>query len=285
LFSIHANHFFSQKQAHTAASTSVIYLLALELKKLIFLNMTIEERNDILDRYKSWFRDEFMIAHKRNTEKLTNLSNFNVNPFTVFYLAKFFKGNTAPRSIAEVLLYPRILGTSVSTSFGQGMQKFVTRILNAYGSTTSGIDIEFIGQDGRNKYCQLKSGPNSINNADVTTVDGDFRAIRSLARTNNLNLQYGDLVFALLYGERSELNSFIKLLEERNITVLVGKEFWYNFTGDNDFYEALFAASAQVAREADFAPFMETIIDQLALEVEHKYRDYYQENFDEQVDR
>ncbi|MFT3910320.1 MAG: PmeII family type II restriction endonuclease [Ferruginibacter sp.] len=247
--------------------------------------MTKQEKFQILERYKEWFRDAFMIAHKKNTKKLIDISEFNINPFTVFYLAKFFKGDTSPRSVAEVLLYPRILGTSVTTTFGHGMQKFISQILGAYGSTTAGIDIEFTDQvDGRKKYCQLKSGPNSLNNADVTTIDNDFQAIRNLARTNNLNLQYGDLIFGLLYGEREELNSFIKLLESRDITVIVGKEFWNHFTGDEDFYEALFAASAEVAKEADFAPFLEDIINKLAVEVEKKYKDYYDQNFDEIVD-
>ena len=247
--------------------------------------MTTQEKGDILDRYRAWFKEALISAHKKNTEKLIHISNFNINPYTVFYLAKYFTGDTSPQSIAKILLYPRILGTSISTSFGQRIQKFISQILGVYGSTTSGIDLEFIDQiDGRQKYCQLKSGPNSINKADVTTIDNDFKAIRNLARTNSLDLRHGELVFALLYGERHELNSFIRMLEDRNITVLVGKEFWLHFTGDNEFLAALFAASAEVAREVDISPFLNNIIDQLAIEVQDKYRDYYEEHYDEEVD-
>jgi hypothetical protein len=39
------------------------------------------------------------------------------------------------------------------------------------GSVVHGIDIEFIDAiDGRKKYCQLKSGPSTINKDDVVTI-------------------------------------------------------------------------------------------------------------------
>lgn len=248
--------------------------------------MDADEKIRILNHYKDWFREVLMVAHKKNTKKLIDIKEFNINPFTVFYLAKFFRNDTSPRSVAEVLLLPRMLGTSISTSFGQNIQRFISLTLGGYGSLRAGLDIEFVDQiDGRMKYCQLKSGPNSLNNPDVTTIFNDFQGIRNLARTNNLALQYGDLVFALLYGERGELNSFIRLLESRDITVLVGKEFWHHFTGDEDFYESLFAASAQVAREANLEPIIENVLDRLAAEVAILYKDYYDQNLDKEVDR
>lgn len=75
------------------------------------------------------------------------------------YLANFLTGNSSPKSIAKALIYPRILGTSITTSFGTNIQKFTNDVLDAFGSTTPGIDIEFIDRiDGHKKYCQMKSG-------------------------------------------------------------------------------------------------------------------------------
>src|SRR5665647_173977 len=125
------------------------------------------------------------------------------------------EGNSDPESLAKALVYPRVLGTSITTSFGTQMQTFITIVLGAYGSTTKGIDIEFIDQvDKRKKYCQLKSGPNAINKDDIKTIKDHFQAVRNLARTNNLKINLNDLILCLTYGEDSEKNSFIKQLEQ-----------------------------------------------------------------------
>ena len=105
-------------------------------------------------------------------------------------------------SLAKVLVYPRVLGTSITTSFGTSMQKFISTVLKGYGSTTSGIDIEFIDQiDGRKKYCQLKSGPDALNNYDVTTIINHFKSAKRLAKTNNLIVSSEDFIFCTVYGE------------------------------------------------------------------------------------
>ena len=124
--------------------------------------MNKKEKEEILIRFKDWFQDSLIESHRKNTEKLTDINEFNINPFLLYYLANYLEGNSAPKSLAKALVYPRVLGTSITTSFGTQMQTFITKVLGAYGSTTQGIDIEFIDQiDKRKKYCQLKSGPRS----------------------------------------------------------------------------------------------------------------------------
>lgn len=157
--------------------------------------MTPEERLQILENAKSFFRNRIAENHKANTAKLTSVSKFNINPFTHKYLAQFAFGNSTPESMAKALLYPRILGTSIATTFGTQLQSFCNEVLSSYASTTSGIDIEFIdADDGRRKYCQIKAGPNTINFDDVETIKGHFKAIQNLARTNRLNLMMTDWV-------------------------------------------------------------------------------------------
>jgi Type II restriction endonuclease EcoO109I len=241
--------------------------------------MTELERIEILEKYKIWFKDILIVAHKKNSEKLVDIDEFAINPFTIFYLAKFFKGDTSPRSVAEVLLYPRILGTSISTSFGQHIQKFISQLSGVFGSTTSGIDIEFIDQiDNRKKYCQLKSGPNVINSGDVKSIDDDFASVRNLAKANHITLQYGDLVFALTYGEPKEINSFILELQKRDISVYVGKEFWARFTGEPNFYEMLIAKSVEVVEENRIFINLDNIVDKLSGKVKLKYFEYYKQD-------
>ena len=100
--------------------------------------------------------------------------------FLYKYLAKFLTGNDDAESIAKALIYPRILGSSITTSFGMQVQKQITTLFPGFGSTTSGIDIEFVDAiDGRKKYCQLKAGPNTINKDDIKTVVDHFKSIRN----------------------------------------------------------------------------------------------------------
>ena len=118
----------------------------------------------ILLKYQRWMRDVLIKKHLRNTLKLKNIGEFNINPFTHLYLSYFFGGEASYETMAKTLIYPRVLGTSIATSFGSNMQNFIATVLGDYGSTTKVMDIEFIDKlDGRKKYAQLKSGPNSIN--------------------------------------------------------------------------------------------------------------------------
>ncbi len=95
--------------------------------------MTEKEKKDILRKFKNWFKRTLIESHKKNTEKLTDITEFNINPFLLFYLSSYLEGNTSPTSLAKVLVYPRVLGTSITTSFGTHMQSFITAVLGAYG--------------------------------------------------------------------------------------------------------------------------------------------------------
>lgn len=224
------------------------------------------DKKAILDAAKTWFRDTIAVNHIKNTVKLKNPKEFNINPFLASYLAKFLTGKTDTESIAKALIYARTLSTSITTSFGQNSQKFTGEISKAVGSTTSGIDIEFIDQiDGRKKYCQLKAGPNTINKDDVTTIDGHFTATKNLARTNNLQIGLNDLIVGVLYGERCELSSHYKTIESKHhYPVYIGKEFWHRLTGDEGFYLELTDAVASVAAEFDGTEILEKTIKELA---------------------
>lgn len=232
--------------------------------------MEASQKKDILSKFKIWFKDGLIESHKANTLKLTSLDAFNINPFLLYYLSNFLEGNSDPKSLAKVLIYPRVLGTSVTTSFGTQMQTFLTTVLDAYGSTTKGIDIEFVDANGNRKYCQLKSGPNALNRDDVATIKGHFDGVRHLARTNNMNVGINDMVFCLLYGEPHEKNSFVKELE-RDYPVLIGKEFWHTFTGDEGFYQDLIDAVAEIAKEVDMKSLVEDVVDKLSKEIKAKF--------------
>ena len=139
--------------------------------------MTEEQKKSIIESGKQYFREIIIPKHLKNLETL-KLKDFNINPFLVNYLAAFLCGDTTPKSLAKALVYPRILGTSINTSFGQNIQIFISSLAQVAGAASGidGMDIEFVDAiDGRRKYCQCKAGPQTINKDDIATILGHFK--------------------------------------------------------------------------------------------------------------
>jgi hypothetical protein len=227
-----------------------------------------KQKNEIIQKWKKFFREEIAENHRKNTMKLEKLKEFNLNPFLDNYKANFLLGDSTAKSKATALVYARALGTSINTTFGTNLQKFCSDILSGYASTTSGIDIEFEDFiDGRKKYCQIKAGPNTINKDDVKTISDHFAGIRNLARTNNLNIGLNDLIVGVFYGEVKDLSNHYKKIE-KEYPVYIGQNFWYRLTGDSDFYNELTNAIDEVAAEYDGRELLANVIEKLANEIE-----------------
>jgi len=234
--------------------------------------MDQEQQVKILYRARSFFREELVHAHINGAcKRAGKLSEYNVNPFLFKYLANFLRGNDNPRSIAEALIYPRILGASITTSFGMRLQKLMGILFQGMGSTTPGIDIEFVDAvDGRKKYCQVKSGPNTINHDDVDTVLRHFRSTINLARTNNLTIGINDMIVGVIYGEPSDLSGHYVSINETH-PVIIGQEFWHRLTGNPNFYFDLIEAFGEVALDVDGSAMIEEAVQNLSLEIAKKF--------------
>lgn len=232
------------------------------------------QREEILERARNFFREEIVQIHINSAcKRASKLSEYNINPFLFKYLANFLTGNDNPESIARALVLPRVLGPSITTSFGMRIQKLISTLFEGLGSTTPGIDIEFIDAlDGQKKYCQLKAGPNTINHYDVTTISNHFQGVRNLARTNNLNVGINDMIVGVIYGERSELSSHYRRISN-TYPVVIGKDFWHRLTGKENFYFELIDAIGDVALEVDGRHYLEETISILAKEIREKYPD------------
>jgi len=232
--------------------------------------MTQSQKEELISRAKKFFKDVVAKNHLRNTRKLTKLKSFKVNPFLVSYLSNFLTGNADPENIAKILVYNRVLGTSINTSFGTSLQKFCSDVLGGTGSIAQGADVEYIdSEDGRTKYCQIKLGPQTINKDDVETISNHFNKIKSLARTNNRALQVDDMVIGVLYGEETELSANYKKLSQ-DFVVLSGRNFWYHFTGDMNFYDELIDCFAEVAQEIDSRRVLNKVIKALSEDIKSK---------------
>jgi hypothetical protein len=231
------------------------------------------QRRQIIENAKTFFRNEIVQSHIDGAcKRASKLSEYNINPFLFKYLANFLTGNDKPESIARALVLPRILGSSINTSFGMRIQSLISTLFQGLGSTTQGIDVEFIDAiDGRKKYCQLKAGPNTINHDDVTTIINHFNGVRTLARTNNLNVGINDMIVGVVYGEEAELSTHYKRIAN-TYPVIIGKDFWHRITGKDDFYYELIDAIGEVAIEVDGSKIVEQTIQTLAKEIETKYQ-------------
>lgn len=210
--------------------------------------MNKKQKEAIIESGKEYFRTSIIPNHIKNLQKL-QLKSFDINPFLINYLASFLCGDTTPKSLAKALIYPRILGTSLNTSFGQNIQIFISQLAEITGNASGieGIDIEFKDAlDGRKKYCQCKAGPQTINKDDVDTILGHFKRLIGKARLDRIPLQMDDMIVGVLYGERISAN--YKTIAT-TYPVYCGAEFWEHMTGDKNFYFQLAKAFGKVVEE------------------------------------
>ena len=198
------------------------------------------DEKELLRIVTRYFEEKIFDNHKINSlKKNSKLISYKINPILVKYLSKVLEDDFTPAGIAKALYYPRTLGTSINTSFGTRIQKMFVELELAKGSLIKGMDIEFIDKiDNRNKWCQLKSGPNTINSEDVNPLLKKFSDVANLARTNQISLNNSDLILGVLYGTESQLSQHYKTIDEKH-PVIIGVDFWHRITGFPDFYNKL----------------------------------------------
>lgn len=233
--------------------------------------MTEAQKKSIIESGKQYFRETIIPNHISKLESL-KLKDFNINPFLINYLAAFLCGNTEPESLAKALIYPRVLGTSINTSFGQNIQIFISQLSQVTGGASGidGIDIEFVDAiDGRKKYCQCKAGPQTINKDDVATIMGHFKKLIGKARLDKMPLQMDDMIVGVLYGE--DISANYKTINS-TYPVYCGTEFWEHLTGDKNFYNRLAKAFGEVVEEdqIDGSRLILQKVDELAQEIKEK---------------
>ncbi len=190
----------------------------------------------IVNYFETYIFQNHIEASLKNNAKL---KSYNINPIVIKYLSKVLEGDYTAKGVAKALYFPRVLGTSINSSFGTRIQNMFVELGLAQGSLIKGMDIEFVDRiDGRKKWCQLKSGPNTINSEDVNPLIKKFTNVTNLARTNSINLNNSDLILGVLYGEDNQLSQHYKRIDKQ-FPVIVGKDFWHRLTGYPNFYEGL----------------------------------------------
>lgn len=233
--------------------------------------MEIKTQNDILAEIVEYFKVyifENHITASINTH--SKLKSYNINPIVVKYLSKVLENNYTATGVAKALFYPRVLGTSINTSFGARIQNMFVDLKIAEGSLIKGMDIEFIDKiDNRRKWCQLKSGPNTINSEDVKPLIKKFTDTINLARTNKAfkNINNTDFMVGVLYGEVDELSMHYKVIDKTH-PVIIGKEFWHRVTGFPDFYDGLVQNLQLLIENIDTQDLINLGVEKLSKEIE-----------------
>lgn len=228
------------------------------------------KEDQLLDEIVKYF-EKYIFENHINASLIVHskLKSYNINPIVVKYLSKVLVGNYTAEGVAKALFYPRVLGTSINTSFGTRIQNMFVRLEIAEGSLIPGMDIEFVDKlDNRRKWCQLKSGPNTINSEDVKPLLRKFTNTIQLARTNQAlkNINNTDFIVGVLYGEINELSMHYREIDKFH-PVIVGKEFWYRVTGFPDFYEGLVSSLHLCINNLDTKDFIVKGCDDLAEEI------------------
>ncbi len=225
---------------------------------------------ELIKKIVEYFEEKIFQQHINSS--LTNhskLKSYNINPIVVKYLSKVLDDKYSPEGVAKALYYPRVLGTSINTSFGTRIQDMFVELGIAQGSLIKGMDIEFIDQiDKRKKWCQLKAGPNTINSEDVKPLIKKFTDTINLARTNKAmsGVNNTDFIVGVLYGEPSELSMHYKVIDKTH-PVLVGSDFWHRITGFPNFYNELVSALHECISNLDTKDFFQKGCDELANEI------------------
>ena len=225
---------------------------------------------ELIDKIVEYFEINVFEQHINTCLKThSKLKAYNINPIIVKYLSKVLDDNYCAEGVAKALYYPRVLGTSINTTFGTRIQNMFIDLKMAEGSFIKGMDIEFTDKvDNRKKWCQLKSGPNTINSEDVKPLIDKFTSTINLARTNRAfaGINNTDFIVGVLYGEQSELSMHYKKIDQIH-PVLIGKDFWHRITGYPEFYSKLVVALHESIANIDTKDFFKIGCDNLAEEI------------------
>ena len=227
---------------------------------------------ELIDNIVEYLRTNIFHNHiKASLNRNAKLKSYNINPIVVKYLSKVLENDFTANGVAKALYYPRVLGTSINTSFGTRIQNMFVKLGLAEGSLIKGMDIEFKDNlDGRKKWCQLKSGPNTINSEDVKPLIKKFTDTINLARTNSAfkEIRNSDFIVGVLYGDTNELSMHYKAIDKSH-PVFVGRDLWHRITGYPDFYSGLVEELHKSILDLDTKDFINQGCDALAEEIKN----------------
>lgn len=226
---------------------------------------------------KKFFEEEFASLIVKKLQEGHSLRKFRVNPFILTALSSGVFGEQSSINMAKALLYPRVFGTSISTTFGDKMQKLCVKFLGASASGTPGMDIEFDDKtEGQRITMQLKAGPNTINSGDVKPILEDMNKAYRLLQQNRISTM-PTFAIGITYGSMMEISGHYKKLQaspvgaQQNVKIYIGQDFWHRLTGVPTFYNEMIAIFVDLFEKEDYSILLNEDLSCLAEEIEVKY--------------
>lgn len=229
------------------------------------------------EKIKNYLEQEFAEPMSKKLEKGHGLDNFIVNPFILVTLSSGVFGESTSMNMAKSLLYPRVFGTSISTSFGDKMQRLCVQHLGARASAIPGMDIEFEDKkEEQTIIMQLKAGPNTINSGDVKPMVEEMVSAYRLLQQNKVT-QMPTFALGAIYGSLEEVSAHYKKIRDsgvgaqQSIPIYIGQDFWHRLTGNSNFYLEMLKIFISLFKEVNHASLLEENLQSLAKEIEEKY--------------
>lgn len=234
---------------------------------------------------KEYLKIEFADAIREKLSDGYKLNKFSINPLVLTALSSGVFGEINSMNMAKALLYPRVLGTSISTSFGDKMQKMCVSYLGANASAIAGMDLEFTDKvDNKKLVMQLKAGPNTINSGDVEPIISEMNKAYRLLQANKVGKNMPTFAVGITYGLIAEISAHYKNIAassvgaQPNIPIYIGKDFWRRLTGQETFYPELIKLFIELFEEEDYSDLLDKDLKSLAKQVEGRY--FTKGNFD-----
>jgi hypothetical protein len=101
----------------------------------------MESQNELINKVCDEIMKKIIIHNrKKATNKFVKIEEYQINYFLINYLCKFFGEDVNPETLSKALYYPKVLGTSLTTSFGTNTQKLFVTLNLAKSSLIQGID-------------------------------------------------------------------------------------------------------------------------------------------------
>jgi hypothetical protein len=233
---------------------------------------------ELKQKIHEYFRVEFAEVLKAKIEKGYPLDDFNVNPFTLVALSGGVLGEPSISNMARALIYPRVLGTSLNTSFGDKMQKLCVAFLGAEASGVPGMDFHFDDKvSGGRVYMQLKAGPNTINKDDVDPILVKMLTAYRLLRQNMAGQNIPLFAMGIAYGTIDEISGHYKKIQsssvggQEGVPIYIGKDLWHRITGNPNFYVELVNIFVELFKNEDSSEALERAVSALAIEIQDRY--------------
>lgn len=234
-------------------------------------------KKELREELVKFFKEEFSVTLQNRLKIGYSLKKFKINPFVLISTASGVFGEPTSKNMAKALLYPRVLGTSISTSFGDKMQALCTHYLGATGSAVEGMDIEFTDKTTNQRMVvQLKSGPNTINSGDVKPIIDHMNKAYRLYQQNREKV-IPNFAIGIVYGALEDVSQHYKNImkagvgSQPEIPLLIGKDFWHRVTGDESFYAEMIMIFFKLFENENYSKDLDLDIKLLSKEIEARY--------------